>query len=348
MTPQQKKSLSLKKDCRNTYGQNDKASRKTIPWRKQRVNQLFRRMSRAVIRQGALDMEELDEAVGAVARKPWKKRPDQPLGEVLHQDLRIGIEAALRSQSQNDPGFFAWLEQCLRDRGVPEAEVRVVMRRVKHVATPNARGLDIPHRVALLLEEILAGRGQPGAGAKTGGTKPGGELDYVAPLDLGFSRAWQKHSRKWLQEFFAPSYLESAEDARRLEAIVDAVCDVLEGLKSIEAAKQVFVEAFTKGGLEAWGYAGTLLFKLSASHPSAAELWGDFCRHPSAEVRLRALDFLACFPRDVRARCLPALLNDPDLAVRMKAASGRLRSASAEVRQMFRQLLATERKRRAK
>ena len=58
--------------------------------------------------------------------------------------------------------------------------------------------------------------------------------------------------------------------------------------------------------------------------------------------------FLPCFPGDVRARCLPALQNDPDLAVRMQAGSGQLRSASAEVRQMFRQLLAAERKNRAK
>ena len=350
MTPQQKKSLSLKKDCRNTYGRNDKASRKNVPWRKRWVNQSFRRLSRQVVRHGAIDTQGLDDAVGAVAREPWKKSPDQPLGEVLHQDLLNGIKAALCSQSHNDPDFFPWLEQCLLDRGVPEAEVRVVIRRAKAVATipHHPVRLDIPHRVARLLEETLAGRKRPGPGTKTDGKKPAGESDHAAPLlDLGFSREWRKRSRNRHKEF-ARIYGKSAEDTQRVEAVVDAVCDVLEGLKSIGAVKQGFVEAFTKGGPGAWGYAGTLLIRLSASHPSAAEFWGDFCRHPSAEVRLRAVDFLPCFPGDVRARCLPALQNDPDLAVRVQAGSWQLRSASAEVRQMFRQLLAAERKNRAR
>jgi hypothetical protein len=299
MTPQQKKLLSLKKDRRNTYGQNDKASRKAIPRRKHWVNRSFRRLSGQVICHGAMDTEELGDAVGGVLRKSWKKRPDRPLGEVLHQDLLNGIETALYSQSQNDPAFFPWLEQRLLDRGVPEPEVRVVMRRAKLVATPNPMGLDIPHRVALLLEEILAGRKRSGAGTRTDGTKPAGESDHAAPLlDLGFSREWGKRSRNWHKEF-ARIYGKSAEDTQRVEAVVDAVCDVLEGLKSIGAVKPVFVEAFTKGGPEAWGYAGTLLIRLSASHPSAAELWDHFCRHPSAEVRLRAADFLSSFPADL-------------------------------------------------
>jgi hypothetical protein len=348
MTPQQKKSLSLKKDRRNTCGRNDKASRKNVPWRKHWVNRSFRRLSGQVIRHGAMDTEELGDAVGAVPRKTWKKRPDRPLGELLHQDLLNGIEAALCSESQKDPAFFPWLEQSLLDRGVPKAEVRVVMRRAKHVMTPQPLQLEVPHPIALLLKEILAGRKRPNTGTKTDGTRPGALSAHSAPLVfLGFSDEWRRRSRKWHKEF-ARSYAESVEDEQRVEAVVDALCNVLEGLKSIEAVREVFVEAFTKGGLGTWRYAGTLLVKLSASHPAAAELWGEFCRHPSAEVRLRAVDFLPGFPRDVRARWLEALQNDPDLSVRMQASSGRIRSASAKVQQMFYQLLAAERRSREK
>jgi hypothetical protein len=344
MTPQQKKALSLKKDCRNTYGQNDKASRKHIPRRKQRGNQLFRRMSRQVIRQGVLEMEELDEAVGAVARKGWKKEPDQPLGEVLRDDLLKGIVAALCSQSQDDPAFFPWLEQCLLDRRVPEVEVRVVMRRAKAVWTSNPVRLDIPHRVALLLEEILAGRRRPGGDTKTGVTKPDREPERDASsMNPGFSGEWRKRSRKWLKEIARVS-VKSAADVQRIEAVVDAVCDVLGGLKSIDAVKQVFVEAFTNLGHWDSGYVADLLMRLSVSHPSATELLGDFCCHPSAEVRLRAAHWLPFLPKDIRAKYLPALLDDPDLAVRMKVSSEHIRAARTN---MFRQLLAPDRKRRS-
>ena len=62
-TPQEKKRLSLAKDRRNVYGENDKASRKNIPRAKSRVNRANRHTDRQVL-DTALGVPdpELDDA----------------------------------------------------------------------------------------------------------------------------------------------------------------------------------------------------------------------------------------------------------------------------------------------
>ncbi|HXH78679.1 hypothetical protein [Nocardioides sp.] len=81
--PQDKKRLSLERDRRNTYGENDKASRKNIPRAKARVNRANRR-AETVALEGALGApdETLDAIVGR-RRKVWRKWTDAPLGSVL-------------------------------------------------------------------------------------------------------------------------------------------------------------------------------------------------------------------------------------------------------------------------
>jgi hypothetical protein len=97
-SPQEKKALSYAKDRRNTYGENDKSSRKNIPLRKRLVN----KANRHAVQQ------QLDDAVGPVDAeraertevrlrgtrgKSWRKRPDEPLGQVLERK-RQRAEAA--------------------------------------------------------------------------------------------------------------------------------------------------------------------------------------------------------------------------------------------------------------
>ena len=79
-TPQEKKALSYKKDCRNTYGNNDKAARKSIPKNKKMSIRQERR---------ELDKAARDDANGTgYAQTPrsnkraWKKGSDTPLGEI--------------------------------------------------------------------------------------------------------------------------------------------------------------------------------------------------------------------------------------------------------------------------
>jgi hypothetical protein len=90
--PNEKKKLSLARDCRNTYGENDKASRKSIPKGKQTGHQMERRAASAPLARvkGAVPEEIAEEAEFASRqaaiekhRKSFKMWPDQPLGMVI-------------------------------------------------------------------------------------------------------------------------------------------------------------------------------------------------------------------------------------------------------------------------
>jgi hypothetical protein len=93
-TPQEKKKLSLKKDRRNVYGENDKASRKGIPRSKQLSHMAERRAVQSALAPAkqarASDIEIADEVQFATKtqtiqgkRKAFRKTPDVSLGVVL-------------------------------------------------------------------------------------------------------------------------------------------------------------------------------------------------------------------------------------------------------------------------
>jgi hypothetical protein len=95
-TPQQKKRLSYEHDRRNTYGENQKSSRKNIPRSKQISHQEERRSVRQVLvaAQGGVADDVVDEAQSQVLRKgrmkklkAFRKSPDRPLGEVIERRL---------------------------------------------------------------------------------------------------------------------------------------------------------------------------------------------------------------------------------------------------------------------
>lgn len=98
-TPQEKKSLSYAKDCRNTYGENDKASRKNIPLRKAKVNRGYRRKTNQVLHEinHEVDLEKAELAESEtrnVKREFWKKCADEPLGKVLERKLERRVSHA--------------------------------------------------------------------------------------------------------------------------------------------------------------------------------------------------------------------------------------------------------------
>lgn len=105
-SPQEKKQLSLEKDGRNTYGENDKASRKNIPRAKARVNRANRRADSVALTGviGAPD-EDIDasaeDAVLGRRRKVWRKVPDRPLGATLNE--RGGIASGEADWAQRHP-----------------------------------------------------------------------------------------------------------------------------------------------------------------------------------------------------------------------------------------------------
>jgi hypothetical protein len=137
-------------------------------------------------------------------------------------------------------------------------------------------------------------------------------------------------------------YLESPDEASRIAAVIDAVHDVIEGVKRSEEAAPVFVEAFTKGGGGVWEQTGSWLRKLSATHADLGTLWREFCNHRSAKVRFRAAAFLDDMPSEIFAECFPALLADVSTRVRSKAASDRYQDTSPKVRDALVARLAVE------
>ena len=91
-SPLEKKTLSLKRDRRNRYGENSKSSRINIRRGKQRSQMEGRRLVGTTLRviKGTLDDDLIDSIesqarVQAIQgqRQAFKKRPDTPLGEVL-------------------------------------------------------------------------------------------------------------------------------------------------------------------------------------------------------------------------------------------------------------------------
>lgn len=103
-TPQQKKRLSYQHDRRNTYGENQKSSRKNIPRSKQRSHQDERRSIKQALLavQGESAIDVADEAQSQALRKgrvkklrAFRKSPDSPLREVVARRLqRRGTKTA--------------------------------------------------------------------------------------------------------------------------------------------------------------------------------------------------------------------------------------------------------------
>ena len=112
LTPQQKKALSLAHDCRNTYGNNQKAARKAIPLRKALENRKVRhKNNQAISRTDQLNEAALDLVESSVRHDVhrlggWKKGADEPLGVVVGRSLkareeRVGRKVRARFAYEN-------------------------------------------------------------------------------------------------------------------------------------------------------------------------------------------------------------------------------------------------------
>jgi hypothetical protein len=95
-TPQQKKALSYRKDCRNIYGNSDKAARNAIPARKAVEHRTSRRkanqsLDRAeCVDEAALDLIESSIRHDVHRVGGWTKGADQPLEEyIAYKAMRL-------------------------------------------------------------------------------------------------------------------------------------------------------------------------------------------------------------------------------------------------------------------
>jgi len=95
-SPTQKKSVSLKRDRRNIFGENSKASRKNIAKGKQRrqmnerrgIAQLLGRLTGHVDDDAATETElRVKLTITHSKNRGFEKLPDKPLGEVIQRKM---------------------------------------------------------------------------------------------------------------------------------------------------------------------------------------------------------------------------------------------------------------------
>ena len=114
----EKKALSLKKDRRNIYGENPRASRKGIRRGKQRSHMEERRSVGKILRQLRESAEELEAieadvltktAIVRSKQKAFKKTPDRPLGEVVKRKLakREKSQSGMTNSTAVYPNLYA-------------------------------------------------------------------------------------------------------------------------------------------------------------------------------------------------------------------------------------------------
>jgi len=108
--PEEKKRLSLKRDCRNVFRENSKASRKNIPKAKQRRQMNERRKIAQVLGKLTGPVDE-DVASAAELRvkltitlsknRGFEKTPDKPLGEVIQRKMERRREKRILGAAAN-------------------------------------------------------------------------------------------------------------------------------------------------------------------------------------------------------------------------------------------------------
>jgi hypothetical protein len=118
-TPQEKKRESYLRDRRNTYGENDKSSRKNIPRSKRRRSRMERRLSRTAFPAGAgVDVERVEEVESRrilKRRRAWTKCPDEPLASALEDALRRRVDSGMLSADQVEATLARIREVTARD-----------------------------------------------------------------------------------------------------------------------------------------------------------------------------------------------------------------------------------------
>jgi hypothetical protein len=84
-TPQEKKIKDYQNQRANSYGENDKSSRKAIRLNKAIVNRTFRRKIHDNLQQvcSCNDNDLAQENIVRIKRKNWKKKPDYTIVESL-------------------------------------------------------------------------------------------------------------------------------------------------------------------------------------------------------------------------------------------------------------------------
>ncbi len=137
-TPHEKKTQSLARDRRNTFGQNDKASRKLIPRRKRWVNRTFRHQWKLALGTSAASLDEIHERISATKRPRWTKQPDRPLEDILRADVLRTIVELIGAGTSADERFLDRVERALVETTLHPHGVQMIMGRLAWI-TETAR-----------------------------------------------------------------------------------------------------------------------------------------------------------------------------------------------------------------
>lgn len=111
--PREEKVLDYQKHRANTYGENDKSSRKAIRFRKAWVNRTYRRD----VHQALATSADLDEAATQVQRKRWSKRRDVSLAVDVEKHLATRDRKGISETPDSSPARKEALKR-LRRRGL--------------------------------------------------------------------------------------------------------------------------------------------------------------------------------------------------------------------------------------
>ena len=130
-SPKEKKRLSYERDRVNTYGENDKGSRKSIRRNKARAARNFRHNETLIAKKVALnefdDRFDRDLAVRTSKRQRsgWRKIPDCPIGVLLDKralkrqdgadrrrtrNVRDSVQAIMAIVSREEQRSYLWLK----------------------------------------------------------------------------------------------------------------------------------------------------------------------------------------------------------------------------------------------
>ena len=142
----------------------------------------------------------------------------------------------------------------------------------------------------------------------------------------------KEHARKFL----------GTSDPSELEAVVDAVHDLLESGTVTEQTIAAFRRGFIDGGTGTWESTGSWLRKATGEYPELSELWLEFASHRLATKRFRAAAFVRDMPKELATILFPRFLADPSAKVRSKVAGDQHDTKSNWVAPLLRERRAVE------
>jgi len=119
----------------------------------------------------------------------------------------------------------------------------------------------------------------------------------------------------------AAYYLRKPDQLTLIQDVVDAVHDVIEHKREIDAVRDTFERALVNGGSGVWEQTASWLTKLSIEHEELLTEWRKLSTHPKAEVRFRVACCMNDMPSELAAELAGVFSTDRSRKVREMSAA---------------------------